>query len=276
MLALQLLPYPDIDPVLIEVGPLAVRWYALSYLAGIILGYLFVRWLDRGQRLRLLSNKQTEDMMLWAVIGIMLGGRLGYAFFYKPEYFLSHPQEILAVWKGGMAFHGGLIGIILAFYGFAKRHAVPYLPLMDRIACAAPIGLFFGRLANFINGELYGRIADCAHCMVFPGGGPFARHPSQLYEALLEGLALFAVLNCLRAYTSIAQRPGSLSGLFLLGYGAARFVAEQFREPDAHLGFIWGEMTMGQLLSVPMLLLGIFLMIKPVNGQQKRLAKKSP
>ena len=262
MLATALLTYPTIDPVLIELGPFAVRWYALAYLAGILLGYYHIKQINAALNPPLMAKKPLDDMIVWSILGIILGGRLGYVIFYKPGYYLEHPLEALMIWQGGMAFHGGLLGVIIAFYLFSRRHQISYLRLMDLIACAAPIGLFFGRLSNFINGELFGRVSDCAVCMIFPHGGPFPRHPSQLYEAFLEGLLLFIVLWSLRKKTPILQRPGALSGLFLVGYAMGRATAELYREPDAHLGFILQGITMGQILCLPMALLGLYLLAR--------------
>lgn len=250
--------YPDVDPVLIEIGPLAIRWYALSYIAGIVLGFYYIKRLNHYSAPPLIPTKPLENMMVWAILGIILGGRLGYVLFYKPEYYLSHVSEALAIWHGGMSFHGGLLGVIFAFYLFARQYNISYLRLMDLIACAAPIGLFFGRLSNFINGELFGRISDVPWAMVFPHGGPEPRHPSQLYEAGLEGLSLFIILFLCVHYTSLRQRAGALSGIFLVGYGCARAFVELFRQPDAHLGFIAAHLTMGQLLCVPMVLAGLY------------------
>ncbi len=200
--------------------------------------------------------------MLWAVLGVVLGGRLGYVLFYHPEYFAGHPADIVKVWQGGMSFHGGMLGVIIAFYWFAKRQSVAFLPLMDLVAAAAPIGLFFGRIANFVNGELYGRVTDpdvAPLAMVFPRGGSLPRHPSQLYEAGLEGLVLFTVI-VLFIYTRHAlKKPGTVSGVFLLGYGLSRFIVEFFREPDAHLGLLLFDFSMGQWLCVPMVLLGVYM-----------------
>lgn len=258
-----ILTYPAIDPVLIELGPLAIRWYALAYLAGILGGYYYIGWLNRRLIPPLLTKKQLDDLIVWAVLGIIVGGRLGYVFFYKPDYYLASPAEIPAIWQGGMAFHGGLLGVIVSFYLFARRAQIAYLRLMDLVACAAPIGLFFGRIANFINGELWGRASDCAVCMVFPHGGEAARHPSQLYQASLEGALLFLLLLWLQRRRVLAHKDGALAGVFLLGYAGARSVGELFREPDAYLGFLTGGLTMGQWLSLPMALLGLYLVLKP-------------
>lgn len=254
------LTYPDIDPVLIQLGPLAIRWYSLAYIGGLLLGWALIRNLNR-RGPTWLSDERIEDLLGWMLFGVVLGGRLGYVIFYQPGYYFNHPIDILKVWEGGMSFHGGLLGVITALWGFTRRHRVPFWPVMDQIAVATPIGLFFGRLANFINGELFGRVADVPWAMVFPNGGPIPRHPSQLYEAGLEGAALFLLLWLLATHTSIREKPGMLSGLFLIGYGSARAFCELFRQPDVQLGFLWGPLTMGHLLSLPMIALGIGLML---------------
>ncbi len=251
--------FPNIDPILLEIGPFSVRWYSLSYVAGILLGWWYLHKLNAFEP-PALSQKALDDIMIWAIFGVILGGRLGYVAFYNLEYFLAHPNEIIQVWKGGMSFHGGLIGVILAIYLMCLRNKIAFWPVMDRVACVTPIGLFLGRVANFINGELYGRVTDMPWGMIFPGD-PFARHPSQLYEAVLEGLVLFIILSIAVRKSSIRLKPAMLSGIFLIGYGVARSTAEIFREPDAHLGFIIGELTMGQVLCIPMILLGVVLML---------------
>jgi len=252
------LAFPAIDPVALDLGPLAIRWYALAYVVGLVLGWLYLRWLARG-RLPGLDVRLADDLLVWCTIGVVLGGRLGYVLFYQPSYFFAHPSEILVIWQGGMAFHGGLLGTLVALLLFARLRRRSPLVIADAVACAVPLGLFFGRLANFVNGELYGRASTLPWAMVFPNGGPEARHPSQLYQAALEGLLLFALVNGARVWTATASRPGRLTGLFLIGYAVARALGELFREPDAYLGFIVGGLTMGQLLSLPMLLLGLFL-----------------
>lgn len=254
----QYLTYPQIDPVLFEIGPFAIRWYALAYLAGVFLGWWLLKRLN--QKEELLSEKALDDIPVYAILGIILGGRLGYVLFYNLPYFLQNPAEIFMVWHGGMSFHGGLLGMLTAMWIMARRFHMPYLGLMDMIAVVAPIGLFFGRIANFINGELWGRVSDVPWAMIFPTGGPFPRHPSQLYEAALEGVVLFALLYLLATRSHIRRYRGALSGLFLIGYGLARTTVEQFREPDEHLGILWDLLTMGQLLSLPMLLIGVFLL----------------
>ena len=255
------IPFPAIDPVLISIGPLAIRWYSLAYIAGILIGWRYIVGLAK-QKPGVIDNAAIDDLIVWLVFGIILGGRLGYVLFYKPGYYLANPIEALYVWQGGMSFHGGAIGVILALAIFSRKRGVALLPLADLVACAAPIGLFFGRIANFINGELFGRPADVAWAMVFPRGGPEPRHPSQLYESFLEGLLLFLILAVLWRFTRLRDRPGALGGVFLLGYGAFRMFVEQFREPDAHLGFLVAGATMGQLLSLPLVAAGIWLLAR--------------
>jgi phosphatidylglycerol:prolipoprotein diacylglycerol transferase len=253
------LTFPQIDPVAIAIGPFAVRWYALAYIAGLLIGWRYCRWLAQRSP-HGISADAFDDFLLWATLGVVLGGRLGYVLFYKPAFFLANPQEIVFLWQGGMSFHGGLLGVVAATVLFARKHGIPVLALGDIIAAATPIGLFFGRIANFINGELFGRPTDAPWGMVFPRGGPVPRHPSQLYEAGLEGLILFAVLLVLARRGGLA-RVGLPTGTFLAGYGLARVTAEFFREPDAHLGFLVGGLTMGHLLSLPMLLAGLALIV---------------
>ena len=254
-------PFPSIDPVLIEIGPFAIRWYALAYIAGIILGWRYCLYLATRPP-RIVTRAQFDDFVVWAVLGVILGGRLGYVLFYKPLHFLQNPLEIPMVWEGGMSFHGGMLGVILAMFLFTRQRGLPFFALADIVACATPIGLFFGRLANFINQELYGRPADLPWAVVFPAGGPLPRHPSQLYEAALEGVVLFLVLFLLARFTEVRWRLGVLSGVFLAGYSLSRIIVEMFREPDAHLGYLIGGTTMGQWLSVPMLLVGIFFILR--------------
>lgn len=259
MLQALALPFPEIDPVLIEVGPLAIRWYSLAYIAGIVLGWLYVRRLNHALVPPVLSRLAMDDIVMWIILGVVLGGRLGYVLFYQPEYYWQNPAEILQVWQGGMSFHGGFLGVLVMMWWFAKRRKTPFFRIMDLLACAAPIGLLFGRLANFINGELYGRASDVPWAVVFPAGGGVPRHPSQLYEAALEGLVLFILLSWLAWRTDALQKPRLLSGVFLIGYGVSRLLVELVREPDAHLGTLTLGLTMGQWLSVPMVLIGIWL-----------------
>jgi len=254
--------FPNISPVAFEIGPLAIRWYALAYVAGIILAQYLLLKLDDRRATPLLSKEARDNLILYAVLGIILGGRLGYVLFYNAEYYLANPQDILAVWHGGMSFHGGLIGVTLAFWLLARRYKISFLSLMDRIAVVAPIGLFFGRLANFVNGELYGRVTDMPWGIIFPHGGAVPRHPSQLYEAALEGLLLFIVLWTMATRSNALAKPGALAGLFIMGYGIARFTIEFFREPDTQLGLLAGGLSMGQLLCLPMIALGLWLVTR--------------
>ncbi|WP_022728216.1 prolipoprotein diacylglyceryl transferase [Fodinicurvata sediminis] len=253
------LTFPQFDPVALEIGPLAIRWYALSYIVGLLGAWFYCRYLVTVSPAGL-TREAIDDFLLWATLGVILGGRLGYVLFYQPGYYVHHPQEILYLWQGGMAFHGGLIGVIVAIILFERKRGVAFMSLTDIVACAAPIGLFLGRIANFINGELFGRPSDVPWAMVFPGGGPEPRHPSQLYQAGLEGLLLFLLLFILMRFGALKCR-GLLSGSFLAGYGLARFIGEFFRAPDAHLGYLTGGLTMGQLLSLPMLLAGLALVV---------------
>lgn len=257
-----MLPFPNIDPIALQLGPLVIRWYSLAYIGGVMLGWWIIVRELRVRPLANLTKPRMDDMIMWAIAGIILGGRIGYCLFYKPDYYAAHPTQILHVWEGGMSFHGGFIGFITAFYIFCKRYDIPYLKLMDLMAVVAPIGIGLGRLANFINGELWGRVTDSPLGMIFPTGGELPRHPSQLYEATLEGFLLLVLMFALLKLTRLRERTGALIGVFLLGYGCARITCEFFREPDAQLGFLWLGATMGQLLSVPMVALGISFIIR--------------
>lgn len=255
------LPFLNIDPVIFQIGPIAVRWYSLAYIAGLVLGCMYIRHL--ANRLGdLLSPDDAMDFITWATLGVILGGRVGYILFYQSAFYVDNPLRILYVWEGGMSFHGGFLGVVVAGIWFARRRKIPALQFADLVACASPIGLFFGRIANFINGELYGRATDVPWAMVFPNGGPDPRHPSQLYEALLEGLVLFIIVNLLWRMDFVRQRPGTVTGVFILGYAAARGFVELFRQPDAHLGLLFLGGTMGQWLSLPMVLVGLYLIVK--------------
>ena len=251
------IPFPMIDPVAVQVGSIAIRWYALAYVAGIILAWQYVRALA-ARKQSPLTPAMADDFVTWAVLGIVLGGRIGYVVFYNADYYLQHPLEALYLWHGGMSFHGGLIGVITAMALFVRKHGIRFFHLTDAIAASTPIGLFFGRLANFINGELFGRETDVPWAMVFPNGGPNPRHPSQLYEAILEGLVLFTVLAIIAWRYKGLSRPGLVSGAFFIGYALCRIAVEFVREPDQQLGFLFGGATMGQLLSLPMIVFGIF------------------
>jgi phosphatidylglycerol:prolipoprotein diacylglycerol transferase len=253
------LPFPHIDPVLVAIGPFAIRWYALAYIFGILLGWLYARRIIADERRwggpAPLTVIDFDDFVLWVTFGIILGGRIGYVLFYNPTFFAAHPAEIFEVWKGGMSFHGGFLGCVAAVTLFAWKRGIPTLSLGDLTCAVGPIGLFLGRLANFINGELWGRPAGVPWAMVFPGAGVLPRHPSQLYEASLEGVALFVVL-AIMIRAGALKRPGLIIGAFAVGYAMARSTCELFREPDAQLGFLWGGLTMGMLLSIPLFLAG--------------------
>jgi phosphatidylglycerol---prolipoprotein diacylglyceryl transferase len=246
------LPFPAFDPVLVQIGPLAIRWYALAYIVGILGGWVYARAIIRSEPLwdgkPPLTVVDFDDFILWVTLGIILGGRLGYVLFYNPAYFFAHPAEIIQLWKGGMSFHGGFLGCVIAVIGFARWRGIPILSLGDIVCAVAPIGLFLGRIANFINAELWGRTTD------------LPRHPSQLYEATLEGLVLFVALAVMMRGGAL-KRPGTILGAFCLGYGLARTICEFFREPDAQLGFLWGGLTMGMLLSLPLMIAGIMLIM---------------
>ena len=258
------LPFPAFDPVLVQIGPFAIRWYALAYIAGILIGWFYAKAILRSQRAwggpAPIGAAAFDDFVLWVTLGIIFGGRGGYVLFYNLPHFVEHPVEIVELWKGGMSFHGGFVGCVLAVVLFARRRDLSILSLGDVTCAVAPIGLFFGRLANFINGELWGRPTDMPWAIVFPGDGPLPRHPSQLYEATLEGLVLLGLL-ALFIRRGALKRPGLILGAFTLLYGLARLVSEFFREPDPQLGFLWGGLTMGMLLSLPMVIGGALIIL---------------
>ncbi len=253
-----MIPYPNIDPVAIALGPLQIRWYALAYLCGFLLAWAYAIYLAKLDPDKKPGKEDIDDFLPWAILGVILGGRIGYTIFYQPALYLSDPLEILKVWNGGMSFHGGAMGVIAALFLYSWKKNIPLLRLSDIVCAGVPIGLLLGRAANFINGELFGRAApeDLPWAMVFPRGGEIARHPSQIYEALLEGAVLFAILFVLARIGKTRNMPGMVTGVFLAGYGLARFTVEYFREPDFHLGLIGGIASMGQILSLPMILLG--------------------
>jgi len=269
-MSLFLLPYPVIDPIALEVGPVSIRWYGLAYMTGLLLGWLYIRKLLASAKLWSakppMEPQQSDDLILWATIGVVAGGRLGYVLFYEPAFFFANPLKIFAVWEGGMAFHGGLIATGLAIYLFSRRNDIPALPVIDLVAAATPIGLFFGRIANFINAELVGRLSDMPWAMVFPGAGLLPRHPSQLYEACLEGIVLFAVLRYFTHARKALAHPGLVTGVFLAGYGVARTLGEMFRDYDpAHI-FTIGPFTAGIVYSIPMVLIGWYLIRRAVRA----------
>ena len=269
------IPYPVIDPVLVDIGPFPIRWYALAYVAGIVLGWFYMKRLCAADRLWGSVPHPTpasvDDLVVYVALGIVLGGRLGYVLFYNLPYYLAHPVEIVAAWNGGMAFHGGLLGTVLGMAIFARRARVGFLSVADGVAAVVPIGLFLGRIANFIKPELWGRETDVPWAMVFPGAGPDPRHPSQLYEAGLEGVGLF-VLLAIAIRLGALKRPGLSTGLFTAGYALARIVSGFFRQPDAQLGFLFGGATMGMLLSLPLLALGLGLVAYAARARRQPAA----
>ena len=251
----------DFNPVALDLGIIQIRWYALAYLAGFLLGWRYLRVLIAKFSLSI-TSQQLDDFLSYAIAGVLLGGRLGYILFYDFAYYADHPLKVLYLWQGGMSFHGGLMGMIGAVWLYARQQKISTLLLGDLIACAGPIGLLFGRLANFVNGELWGRPTDLPWGVIFPhAGDQLARHPSQLYEAGLEGLLLFTLLWALAFFTKALKCPGRLAGIFLLGYAASRFAVEFAREPDAQLGYLTFGATMGQILCIPMALLGVVILL---------------
>jgi phosphatidylglycerol---prolipoprotein diacylglyceryl transferase len=258
--------FPVFDPVAFAIGPFVVRWYALAYIGGIVLGWIYARALIKNETLwrgaSPITLAQMDDFVLWVTIGIIVGGRTGYVLFYNPLFFVQHPAEIFELWKGGMSFHGGFLGCVIAVMAFARLNNTSILSLGDITTAVGPIGLFLGRIANFINSELWGRPADpdLPWAMIFPNGGPIPRHPSQLYEAALEGVVLFTILAVMIRMGAL-KRPGLILGSFITIYGVARIISEFFREPDPQLGFLWGGLTMGMLLSVPMIIAGALIIV---------------
>jgi len=278
--SLLAIPFPNIDPVALQLGPIAVKWYGLAYMAGLLLGWIYIRRLVQNPGLwpagqPPFSLEKTDDLLFYMTLGVVLGGRLGFVLFYEPAYYLTHPLEILQVWRGGMAFHGALVGCGLAIWLFAQRNGVSPWSAMDMCAAAVPIGLFFGRIANFINGELFGRPTTMPWGMVFPeamyqysGIEPTPRHPSQLYEAFFEGLVLFLVLRWMTHRMCALKSPGLVVGTFMVGYGAARSFSELFRQPDPLHALTVGFLTPGIAYSIPMILLGLYF----IRGARMRTA----
>ncbi|BAQ45261.1 MULTISPECIES: prolipoprotein diacylglyceryl transferase [Methylobacterium] len=275
------LPFPAIDPVAVAIGPLQIKWYALAYIVGLVGGWFYAKRLVSTPSLWGAVRRPTpldiDDLIVWVALGVVLGGRIGYVLFYNLAAYLSHPAEILAIWRGGMSFHGGFLGAVLALVLFSRRRGLNTYAMLDLAAVVVPIGLFFGRIANFVNGELWGRPApDFPYAIVFPNGGPLPRHPSQLYEAVAEGLVLF-VLMALAVRRVGFRRPGLLGGLFVVGYAVARTTCEFFREPDPQLGFLFGThveafgggITMGMLLCVPMVIVGAIFIVRALRGDTR-------
>lgn len=254
------LEFPNISPIIFSIGPVVIRWYSMAYLAGLVAAWVLA--LHNIKKYNLSISKQNiEDAVFYSTIGIILGGRLGYVLFYGGNSFWQNPLQIFAIWEGGMSFHGGAIGAVLGMLYTAKKAKIRFLQLTDLAALYAPIGIFLGRMANFVNDELWGRITDVAWAVKFPSGGYLPRHPSQIYEGLAEGLLMFIILNLLWRSAKVRKSSGFSSALFVLFYAIFRIILENFRQPDAQLGFLWGGyFTMGQILSLPLIVLGIYLL----------------
>ncbi|PIE45519.1 MAG: prolipoprotein diacylglyceryl transferase [Gammaproteobacteria bacterium] len=253
---------PEISPYIFKIGSVGPTWYGLMYVIGFLLGYQYAKY--RAKSMPQWSEQHISDLLTYAILGVILGGRIGYVLFYQFDYFINSPLYLFKITDGGMSFHGGLLGVVLALIAFARKNRKHWLSVTDFVAPVFPIGLFFGRIGNFINAELWGKVTDVPWGVVFPNGGPLPRHPSQLYEALLEGLVLFFVMAI---YAKSRPTRGRLSGLFLLGYGLSRFAVELVRLPDAHIGYMaFGWLTRGQLLTVPMIVFGLFLLLRKVKS----------
>ena len=275
------MPFPNFDPILLQIGPFAIRWYALAYVAGILLGWRYVVALVKNEKLwggqtPTLTPIQIDDLVLWITIGVILGGRLGYVLFYSTSLIWTDPLEIAKVWHGGMSFHGGLIGVTIALIAFALTNKVEVFRLSDLVAPAVPIGLFFGRIANFINGELWGRPTTVPWGIIFPNAGPEPRHPSQLYEATLEGLVLFAILRIATHRLKWLQRRGAVTGLFLVCYALSRISLENVREPDRFMPHFPLGLTMGMMLSIPMALFGLWLLWRGLRNEPQVAGADEP
>ncbi|WP_105429216.1 prolipoprotein diacylglyceryl transferase [Neorhizobium sp. T6_25] len=263
------MPFPNIDPVAFSIGPLAVHWYGLAYVAGIMLGWFYARRLAANASLwkdgqSPITAVQLDDFLVWVAAGIVLGGRIGYILFYDMGAVAANPIRAIEIWNGGMSFHGGFIGATIAMIIFARRNTIPVWSMFDTVAAVVPFGLLFGRIANFINGELWGRLSSAPWAVVFPAGGPFSRHPSQLYEAGLEGIVLVLVLALLIFRFKALKVPGTIAGTFVVGYALCRIFVEFFREPDAQLGYLLGTnwLTMGMILSLPMIAAGVWAILR--------------
>lgn len=277
LLILAALPFPSIDPVLIQIGPLAIHWYGLGYVVGILFAWWYSKRLVSTPRLWAndtspMKPEDLDDFLVWAAVGVVAGGRIGYILFYDLPKYLANPLDIFAVWQGGMSFHGGMLGTILAMVLFARSRKIPAWSLLDVVAAGVPVGLGLVRVANFINSELWGRTTDVPWAFVFPNGGPEPRHPSQLYEAGLEGILLFAALAWLVWRAKKLKRPKFVGGAFIAGYGLSRIIVEFFRQPDAHIGYLAGTnwLTMGMVLSLPMVLAGIWAMATAQRPERTR------
>jgi len=259
----MIIELPNFDPVALSFSIIKIRWYSLAYIFGILFTFFSLKY--HNKKTNLLSDKSIDDWMIFAILSIMIGGRLGYVLFYNPSYFFKNPLEIFAFWQGGMSFHGGLIGASLGMWIFAKKFKIHFWKLTDILAVSAPFGLLCGRLANFINLELYGRVANGNFGMIFPNSDGLPRHPSQLYEAGLEGFLLLTILMFCYFKTNFIKYPMRLTGIFLTGYGISRFIVEYFREPDYQIGLFFNFISMGQILSLPIAILGSYLILKSVK-----------
>ncbi len=262
------LAYPEISPIIFSIGPVAIRWYSMAYLIGIISAWLLVKRQVRIYNIPL-TKTNLEDLVFDVTMGIILGGRLGYVLFYGGSMFWEHPLQIFEIWKGGMSFHGGIVGVILGILYFAHQVKMPFLKVTDLVVLYVPIGIFLGRIANFINDELWGRVTDVAWAVRFPNGGDLPGQPSQLYEAMAEGVGMFIILNLLWRFKWVRERTGFVSGAFAFLYAVFRMSMEQFREPDAQLGFFFGSITMGQMLSLPFFIVGAIVMVRAVMRKTK-------
>ena len=263
--------FHNFDPVFIDLGIIQVRWYSLAYIVGILAGWWYGKILIKKQ---IEDNNQSnylknfDDLIAYIIIGVILGGRLGYVIFYNPSFYLENLTEILKLWKGGMSFHGGLLGVIIATIIFSKIKGINFYYFADIISCVAPIGIFLGRVANFINGELFGKVSNLPWAIIFPEGGNFARHPSQIYEAVLEGAVLFLIINFLAIKKKLLLKPGYISGLFLIFYSIARIIGENFREPDVNLGYFFNYFSMGTMLSILTFLSGCCIIFYIKSNEQ--------
>ncbi|KQV38302.1 prolipoprotein diacylglyceryl transferase [Rhizobium sp. Root268] len=272
---LAIMPFPEIDPVLVTIGPLQIHWYGLAYVAGILVGWQYARRLVRNTALwrngePAMTETQLDDFLLWVAAGIVGGGRIGYILFYDLPSVLANPVRAFEIWNGGMSFHGGLLGTMIAMMIFAKRRNIAMWSLFDIVSAVVPIGLFFGRIANFINGELWGRLSSMPWAVEFPPGSGLAYHPSQLYEASLEGIVLLLVLTYLIYRHLALKTPGLVCGVFVLGYATARIIVEFFRQPDAQIGYLAGDwLTMGMVLSTPMALAGLWAILRARSAAAK-------
>ena len=263
----------NFDPVLVDLGIFQIRWYSLAYILGIVLGWIYANKIikltkNNDSNFQQITTRQFEDMIVYLVLGIIIGGRLGYIIFYNLEYYIQNFSEIFKLWKGGMSFHGGLLGVIAAIFIFSKKKKYNFFKFTDIVACVAPIGIFFGRVANFINGELYGKISTLPWSVIFPNGGSVARHPSQIYEAILEGIILFVLINYFALKKKLLLKAGYISGLFLIFYSIARIIGENFREPDIHLGYFFDYFSMGTILSTITFLAGCLIIFFIKNNEQ--------